>query len=113
VTAPSARLRLATEDGRCVARIGPAKRQAAQTQTDAARLARSIAAMHREALEVLQIAEAAHEVAKTAFGATTRATAITDRALARENLIEAGYVAARVRGLIRMAEMALEGSLGG
>jgi hypothetical protein len=69
--------------------------------------------MHREALETLQIAEAAHKVAEAAFGAVTRATSITDRALAREKLMEAGYVVARVRSLARTAEMALESAQSG
>jgi hypothetical protein len=52
-------------------------------------------------------------VAEAAFGAVTRATSITDRALARENLIKAGYVVARVRSLARTAEMALESAQSG
>jgi hypothetical protein len=43
----------------------------------------------------------------------TRSTPVTDRALARENLMEAGYVVARVRSLARTAELALESAQSG
>lgn len=104
------RLRLATDNGRRVARISKTKQIEAGPAGEVARLYRHLARVRGEAQAALAHAERAEALLNKAFGIACGEDRDLTLAMMRHVCIEAA-LAYRFRGLIRTIEMAEEGTL--